>query len=71
MSDSPHEYIEELKTQNKALRSTLVQMCREREILQHHIAQQDIRIKELTKAAGRAPHDWEPGPWRAGIEDVD
>lgn len=69
MSESPAEYIAELKAQNKALRSGLAQMCREREVLQHYITMQDIRIKTLLERAGRTPHTWEPA--RPGIEDVD
>lgn len=60
MTDNPREYIEELKAQNKALRSGLAQMCRERQILEEHIARQNVRIKELTRRFGLAAHDFEP-----------
>lgn len=60
MSESPREYIEELKAQNKALRSGLAQMCRERQVLEEYIAQQNVRILELRRRYGLAAHDFEP-----------
>jgi hypothetical protein len=35
-------------------------MCRERRILEEHIARQDIRIKELRRRFCLAAHDFEP-----------
>ncbi len=51
---------DDLKEQNKGLRSCLMQMCRERQVLMEYIAQQDLRIKELRRQCGLAAHDFEP-----------
>jgi hypothetical protein len=68
VSNSPAEYVEELRGQNKILRANVVQLCREKQVLEEHIARLGAYILELKRQSGRAPHDYEPA--RPGI-DVD
>ena len=60
MSDSPAEYVEQLKSQNKILRANIVQLVNEKNAILEHIARQDIRIKDLRRQRGLAAHDFEP-----------
>jgi hypothetical protein len=69
MSDSPAEYIETLKAQNKILHSNVVQLCREKAVLEEHVARLGAYILELQRQSRRAPHDYEPA--RPGLSDVD
>lgn len=62
--------VEKLRAENRELRHALLQMCQEKTAILEAVARQDIRIKELQRKAGLAPHDWEP-TWRPGVEDVD
>lgn len=67
--ESPAEYVNQLREQNKILRANLVQMTREKQVLEEQIARQSAYILELRRATGRAPHDYEPA--RPGLSDVD
>lgn len=64
-AESPSEYVEQLREQNKILRANVVQLVREKQVLELEIARLNSR---LLRAGGRGPHDYEPA--RPGI-DVD
>jgi hypothetical protein len=69
VSNSPAEYVAELRAQNKILRANVVQLCREKQVLEDVIARQSAYILELKRQTGRTPHDYEPA--RPGLSDVD
>lgn len=69
MTDSPHEYIEELREQNKILRANVVQLCREKRVLEETIASLSAEMMFLKRRFNVAPHDYEPA--RPGLSDVD
>jgi hypothetical protein len=62
VSDSPHEYIEQLKRDNARLRGQVATL---EDLVQRQIAY----IKELRQKAGLAPHD--AAPARPGVADID
>ncbi len=61
---------EELREQNRILRANVVQLVREKQVLEEHIARQNMYILETRRAAGLTPHDYEPAA-RPGISEID
>lgn len=67
-AESPSEYVEQLREQNKILRANVVQLVREKQVLQEQIARLIADNIVVKRRAGLLPHDYEPA--RPGI-DVD
>lgn len=68
-AESPAEYVEQLREQNKILRANVVQLVREKERLFEELAYLSSEVLRLRAATHRA-HDYEPAA-RPGLSDVD
>lgn len=67
--ESPAEYVETLKEQNKILRANVLQLVREKQVLLEQLASVSSRLLKVRQDTGRAPHDYEPA--RPGLSEVD
>lgn len=75
MSDSPAEYIEKLRAENRRLRRECIQAVHEKQQLELQLAQEHFKLQQteqeymrLRTEQGLRPHDYEP--CRPGI-DID